>query len=565
MRTTAAGTFEDPHVAPRKTESYTWSFPGAPIRIVVDLAVIRKIRIQIDQQHGTATGLLLGVVVNRTVHVTGVRQLASLDADEFSAALTLTRAGADRMPVGYYAADSRVFLKLSPDEAGIVHRLFQAPDSVVLLVQNGEGTVPNASFFFWDSDKFVSDFGFLEFPFDADLLRSEMAARPTASSCKSPEEQLLAQPVEHGNAPAKKRHRLWHVAFAGVLLVVGCATAAMWPSVVQFEWTRPPQRNVPHGASELGFKAEPSAGDFRLSWDRQSTIVTNAESGTLYVRDGDNTTEVHLKPDELTSGSVFLRTRNSQIDVRFTLVMPDHRTHSESVILLLPGVAQTNSEHRPYGRVIDMRDHPRAANPRQQMNPVEPSRAPITRGIIGQLAAGSGPASPDQLRSEDVAASGVPPAAPKPDLSSSVSVQPAADKQSLGESLRLDLPVSASRMRGISAIGQVAATAEESSPSTTTAPSTTYTAAVPISRPIPALTDMVRALLKGETTVSVRVLVDPRGVVTRAEVEPMSNVNDYVATVARNAAMLWRFRPAERNGRPVGSKYMIGFKFKPER
>jgi TonB family protein len=74
---------------------------------------------------------------------------------------------------------------------------------------------------------------------------------------------------------------------------------------------------------------------------------------------------------------------------------------------------------------------------------------------------------------------------------------------------------------------------------------------------------MVRAFLKQETTVSVQVQVDERGVVTRAEVIRFPGLSPYVATLVRNAALSWRFRPAERNGQRVRSEYLIGFQFKP--
>jgi outer membrane biosynthesis protein TonB len=86
--------------------------------------------------------------------------------------------------------------------------------------------------------------------------------------------------------------------------------------------------------------------------------------------------------------------------------------------------------------------------------------------------------------------------------------------------------------------------------------------AVPLRKVPVQIPPTVRGMLRGAISVPVTVGIDETGKVTAARVpQQRSSLATYLATIAKNSAEQWRFKPAVQNGRPVASDYTLVFRF----
>lgn len=84
----------------------------------------------------------------------------------------------------------------------------------------------------------------------------------------------------------------------------------------------------------------------------------------------------------------------------------------------------------------------------------------------------------------------------------------------------------------------------------------------PTKQVLPTLRSSLASVLEPGTVVTVKVLVDSRGRVKRAEtVGDLQNVDIGIQKAAVSAAKQWRFTPAKLNGKRVSSEHTIVFQF----
>ena len=76
---------------------------------------------------------------------------------------------------------------------------------------------------------------------------------------------------------------------------------------------------------------------------------------------------------------------------------------------------------------------------------------------------------------------------------------------------------------------------------------------------MPAITPRARKTIHGTVTVAVRAAVDATGKVSDVSFKS-EGPSKYFAKVALEAARGWTFKPAEKNGAPVKSEWMLRFK-----
>jgi outer membrane biosynthesis protein TonB len=87
-----------------------------------------------------------------------------------------------------------------------------------------------------------------------------------------------------------------------------------------------------------------------------------------------------------------------------------------------------------------------------------------------------------------------------------------------------------------------------------------------IRRVQPLLAPNIRALLRGDTEVSVRLLVNANGNVVKVEpFGPMDGLPRVLLPPAMAAARQWRFEPARTPGGPVPSEFVVKFQFSRNR
>ena len=66
------------------------------------------------------------------------------------------------------------------------------------------------------------------------------------------------------------------------------------------------------------------------------------------------------------------------------------------------------------------------------------------------------------------------------------------------------------------------------------------------------------------TTVDVNVSVDASGSVVKAEVAPKPGLHPHLRDAAVQAALRWKFQPAQFNGHPVPANIVLQFNFAPK-
>jgi protein TonB len=91
-----------------------------------------------------------------------------------------------------------------------------------------------------------------------------------------------------------------------------------------------------------------------------------------------------------------------------------------------------------------------------------------------------------------------------------------------------------------------------------------YLAPVPIRKSIPSVPVNLRSLVQNNTSVDVKVRIDEQGrVIASTPVNSVSSLQRLLGPTAAQAAILWRFAPARRNGAPVESESILKFDFQP--
>jgi hypothetical protein len=153
--------------------SYTWTFPGCPIQIRLQLELVDALHRLVEWAEDAGKpapfcgGLLHGDTASPGVTVVaGMEPLPALDTTIVEAAI----GRAEGEVVGFFRAVSGkpgVSLRLTDDDAALAASLFHQPSFVVLLIETAEVASAKAAFFFWDGGKMLGDFSIMTFPFDS--------------------------------------------------------------------------------------------------------------------------------------------------------------------------------------------------------------------------------------------------------------------------------------------------------------------------------------------------------------------------------------------------------------
>src|SRR5260370_28022508 len=166
--------------------SFTWIFPGAPLRINIPFDVITRLKADVstpgsdDVPKVEIGGILLGKRGQSSFNVE-IRDYVLAFRGQHSpvhysvnvAVLEILRqADSDLSVVGYFRTQSEGALKLRDDEVELVGTHFRDQSDVVLLIQTS-CEPNNGGFLCWNEDVFLP-YSFMEFPFDSELLRREI-------------------------------------------------------------------------------------------------------------------------------------------------------------------------------------------------------------------------------------------------------------------------------------------------------------------------------------------------------------------------------------------------------
>jgi TonB family protein len=530
-------TFEE-SAAPASTsapEFYTWTFPGAPVRIHLHLNVVESLGREVRRAFESVPshsieigGLLLGTADFASSPIIEIKDFEPFlceyrsdhkfilsDSDQRKLEKVLdARRSESQDPltvVGYYRSHLGEGLSLRQDDVAIAQAHFCDPANVFLLMRPAADGSESAGFFFWDGGRIDAEFTFLEFPFDARLLAgsrahaARLAPADSYAELESAEELPVPPrfeippedaPSPHGLDEPQKRHSrgphwLWYPLFALSMLALGAVGYQGY-----LKWSAAePAAPVPiaSDAPVLAMQVERRGGDLRVSWNRTSPAVVQAKDAVLSIRDGESQQqELHLDLEQLRSGSVLYTPANNTVQFRLEITAPDNSKASETVLALTadrPGAPSGSAAQAAGG------------SPRLQQN-------------------GSGQSFGEPVRV--------------------ILVDPPADSKS--------------------SVDQSTALMREppSGPAVADVP------ARPIRQSRPALPPSVRSLITSQVEVNVKVSIDETGRVTKAELLPGKQpVDESVLNAARKAAAAWRFAPAQRGGQPVPSELILRFQFRP--
>ena len=325
--------------------SYTWTFPGCPIRIRLRLEVVDALERLIAQLEASATlaplagGLLLGDTATPGVtEIAGMQPLPALDPGGVEAAV----GDAECEVVGFFRAERGnpmqpgASLQMTEDDIALADGLFRQPSSVVLLIETLEAEKPKAAFFFWDGGKMLGDFSLMDFPLDPHQLAALERQRTTPRSSPQIDQELALERVKTAESGGG---RLWLKRAAWAVGAVAIFGLALHFYLIRLSGRAASDVRQPAAESALRnllrFQVDRQGADLLLSWDRRSPAITGATFGVVLIRENDRTRNVSLTPEQLRSGSIRYKPGSDEVDVELNVAIGDHLL-KESVIAVLP-------------------------------------------------------------------------------------------------------------------------------------------------------------------------------------------------------------------------------------
>jgi hypothetical protein len=195
-------------------------------------------------------------------------------------------------------------------------------------------------------------------PADVPAPAAATAAVIRASTSPAPNHSLETEPPRFGTLPqstprlrlslpagllqqanSQQRHWIWLGAW--VLLVITIASAVYWLLSLR-------------NPDPILLRVSEQSGDLRIEWDRASSSIQHASSGTLEIRDGARTRTIRLSSDQLALGSYLFPAGASDVAIRLSVSAFLRPAIEESAHFV--GEALTGSGPRGAAEVREQRD-----------------------------------------------------------------------------------------------------------------------------------------------------------------------------------------------------------------
>ena len=265
----------------------------------------------------------------------------------------------------------------------------------------------------------------------------------------------------------------------------------------------------------LRLRVENLADRLQLSWNPQSPAVRTAMSGTLHIRDGNQTMDLPLDATQIAIGSVAYKAVSR--DVAFRLELQSKAGPAEAALQVLDGVPS-----------LPVRS--------TSVRVVLPQPAAEEASAYDDKPAQRAPGSPDDAAAYDD---------PKPSASSNlVSTATAVDQSTIrpvSSNAAQELPNPAAAIPGVS----------------------DYVPPVPSHEVQPDSKNMWPGLVTERTSLSIQVNVNASGQVMAAKILGGQKIPPPLAAASLSAAKQWLFQPARWHGQNVPSQHTIVFMFEP--
>ena len=409
---------------------------------------------------------------------------------------------------------------MSQQDISLAKKYFKDHTQVFLLVKPAEDGSTTAGFFFWDDRRIDSQFSYLEFPFET---RQLTASTPTPIGPEPAEPEVqeervttsdLSMPwldelaLEESGPP---RIRWFWYALAAILMI-GLGAAGYWAYT---KWNSPrAAASVASDAQALALQVERKGDDLRVSWNRHAFAIARATEGMLVIRDGDlHEQQLRFDLDQLRHGSILYTPANPAVQFRFEVIDQENVKTSETVLALT--AAKPDAAGDTVSRASSGSPALNAGAPRAKPSPALPETGhdvgdPVRLNMVD---APSGTQSPSAASK------------PRPEVP-----QPGVTPQS----------------------GQPETAADS------------YTPPQPMHEVQPTVPAAAGAEVTSLVEVEIRVHIDDKGAVVKAEALPgKTPASSQLVSAARSAALRWRFEPAWRGSRPVASELILKFQYRP--
>jgi hypothetical protein len=277
-----------------RTDSFRWSFPGAPVHIDVSLMLVSRLRAMLqnaDAEYPPSLetgGLLLGKGSPGVIQITDVLPFSSprqsrlfvLSPDErmeFQHLIDLQNDG-ELDVVGYFRTDARGGIRLDAADLALITELFSDTGNVFLIMCPDDDGTPLGGFFFWDSGSVFTESSFMSFPLDPLLLRAKDTLRPANNEGRTP-----GLPAVPRISSSPKRHASrWSSVIPVLLVFVAAAMAVRYKALFSagaanaLQEPAGPAKADNSGIlpSPLALSASPADTQIAITWDVRLPAVT---------------------------------------------------------------------------------------------------------------------------------------------------------------------------------------------------------------------------------------------------------------------------------------------------
>ncbi len=356
---------------------YVWEVAGKPIAIHLEFGVVDRVAMDVMRGFGAVPkrgaevgGLLLGsfeqdgsttiVKIEDYVPVTcdylkgPSYQLTDKDEARFRDAVEAAKSSATQKIVGFFRSHTRDGLGLADEDLEIFDKYLGEPWQVMLLVRPYATRTSTGAFFFKEQGGFRRESSYQEFPFkrrdlgggsppprsfaqDHSIVpaSSESASGPDLRDwikTKHPDRKYATAPepepavAEGQTSKAIRKGWVWmplSFVFLVVGIVVGFQAALMLNRPDATQTTAP-------APLAMGLRAKLESGKIVVRWDRGSSPVLNAASGSLRIADGDFTKVVNLDARQLQNGSVIYMNADNKVGFRLEVTTTQKTVVAES-------------------------------------------------------------------------------------------------------------------------------------------------------------------------------------------------------------------------------------------
>ena len=612
------------HAAGAMTELsdyYLWEDADRGIRIHLNQEAVDRLQLEILKgadaiSHGRAElgGILLGrkervgrqrvtVIedfepVRRQYGSGPFYSLSSKDADHFEAVLAQFKSNTNHSlsVVGYYRSHNREGLFLSKDDLNLVNSCFPEEDNIFLLVKTLPSKACTAGFFFWEDGRIQSEFAYNEIPFiPIEIAPPEYSPKLSDEMSAVPRRPLLASTFQVSSDRRRPDNRRLWLTGAAVMTLAFALIAAFEYGGLRGSRQQAP---FPRGGSPLRLHVEQDSDRLILAFDRNCQAVLGANRAVLSIRDGDNRKTLILEPSQLHAGTVSYTPGSDSIDVRLELYRDGSQIAVDTAGVHLAHRLVTEAGARPASSTEEARrvegaaerkatGLPKQADPSSRTTSQPASVANISRPEQNEKSAISTPERssaqpqlPPTVATSEVVSNGSFKTSVPPDISPSdarLDQLPSILKNTSVSDLNVPaIPVKAQADSN----GQGPPPAERSragtqpsvaAPTIPPAPQQSkailYVAPQIIHRVNPTLSQYARSMFTSEIEVEVIVGIDVQGKVTDARIISVKGFragSAFITDDVLKAARLFRFRPAQQDGRSVPSTLPIFFRITRE-